>query len=54
MDVVQDTEGYSIPEWTKYLYPQPLQNLIAQEYIAYYAGTDNMARLLIGELSRRS
>lgn len=46
--VLQDTEGYVLPSWTSDLYPDPFTDYYGEMFLAEYAGTDTMARLLIG------
>lgn len=45
---LQKTEGYSLPDWSKRFYPEPMMSIIARQCIAYYATSDTVVRLLTG------
>lgn len=48
---MQDTEGFAIPDWTKALYPYPLEYIVSTEYISFNAKSSELIRLLIGKSS---
>uniref|UniRef100_A0A1B6KIU6 2-phosphoxylose phosphatase 1 n=2 Tax=Graphocephala atropunctata TaxID=36148 RepID=A0A1B6KIU6_9HEMI len=48
MFACEDYEGYTLPDWTKLIYPEPMNKLAGNNYIAYFAASDIMIRLLIG------
>ncbi|XP_046661523.1 lysosomal acid phosphatase-like isoform X2 [Homalodisca vitripennis] len=43
-------EGYILPEWTKDVYPQPMDDLIGRLYYSYFASTDTIIRLVMDEV----
>lgn len=47
----QDTEGLAVPDWVNVLYPYPLENLVSMQYIATFAGNQEVIRLVVGKAS---
>jgi lysosomal acid phosphatase len=45
-----DIEGFTLPDWTKPVYPEPLSYIIGQESIAIYAGSDAITRIVSSAL----
>uniref|UniRef100_A0A1B6K3X2 acid phosphatase n=1 Tax=Homalodisca liturata TaxID=320908 RepID=A0A1B6K3X2_9HEMI len=45
-----DSEGLSLPAWTKSFYPEPMADLAEKLYTAFTIGSDDMIRYLQGEL----
>uniref|UniRef100_A0A1B6FRS5 acid phosphatase n=1 Tax=Cuerna arida TaxID=1464854 RepID=A0A1B6FRS5_9HEMI len=48
MFICEDSEGYTLPDWTKTVYPEPMIYLAGKLYIAFFTASDIMVRLLIG------
>lgn len=49
--LLQDTEGLAVPDWVNVLYPYPLGNLVSKQYIATFAGNQEVIRLVVGKAS---
>lgn len=49
--LLQDTEGLALPDWVNVLYPYPLGNLVSMQYIATFAGNQEVIRLVVGKAS---
>lgn len=47
--LLQDTEGLAVPDWVNVLYPYPLGNLVSMQYIATFAGNQEVIRLVVGK-----
>ncbi|GJQ72935.1 hypothetical protein Trydic_g1577 [Trypoxylus dichotomus] len=48
----EEAYGLELPEWTKEIYPQPINNLALEDY-HLHMGTKEMARYLVGRLTSK-
>uniref|UniRef100_A0A1B6JGN8 acid phosphatase n=1 Tax=Homalodisca liturata TaxID=320908 RepID=A0A1B6JGN8_9HEMI len=44
----EEVEGYILPEWTKKVYPQPMNDLAGKLYYSFFASTYTICRLVMG------
>lgn len=47
--LLQDTEGYVLPDWTKEVYPEAMRDMMTEMYNVYVADNDELVKLVIGE-----
>ncbi|KAK9498562.1 hypothetical protein O3M35_003166 [Rhynocoris fuscipes] len=51
--IMQQENGFKLPEWSKLIYPEPLLSIYAMEFSVITAGTQEMARLAAGPLLKK-